>query len=68
MTKSAYDNKKAVRFCTAFLFGAAKAITFELIYKIAQWLFENQNQTVFRLPQITMSQRSQQMLEANYAY
>jgi hypothetical protein len=52
----------------SFLDGAAKAITFELIYKIAQWLFENQNQTVFRLPQVTMAQRSQQMLEANYAY
>lgn len=48
--------------------GAPKATAFELIYKIAQWLFENQNQSVFRIPQITVAKRSQQMMEANYAY
>jgi len=48
-------------------FGATEATKLELLKSIANWLFENQNYTVFRLPQITVQQRSEQRLQVNYA-
>jgi site-specific DNA recombinase len=48
--------------------GATEATVLELIRSIANWLFENQNYTVFRLPQISVQQRSEQRLEVNYAF
>jgi hypothetical protein len=49
-------------------YGAPKATAFEHLCNIAQWLFANQNPAAFRLPQITIAQRSHQMLAANYAF
>lgn len=53
--------------CICFL-GATKATTFEHICIIAEWLFENNIQDLFRLPKITVEQRQQQMIQANYSY
>jgi len=49
-------------------FGALKATNFELLHSIAEWLFENSEPDAFKLPHMTIKQRSQQMAEAVYDY
>lgn len=51
-----------------FYFGALKATNFELLHSIAEWLFENNEPNTFKLPQMTVKQRSQQIAEAVYNY
>lgn len=49
--------------------GAAEVTKLELLLNnISQWLFENQNYTIFRLPKVSVTERSQQIAEANYAF
>jgi hypothetical protein len=48
--------------------GAPDATIFEHLCNIARWLFENQNQDIFRLPQFSMIQRSQQIAQVNYSF
>lgn len=48
--------------------GALKATNFELLHSIAEWLFENNEPDAFKLPQMTIKQRSQQIAEAVYNY
>jgi hypothetical protein len=45
-----------------------KATNFELLHNIAEWLFENSEQDTFKLPHVTIKQRSQQMSEATYNF
>ena len=48
--------------------GALKATNFELLHSIAEWLFENSEPDTFKLPHMTIKQRSQQIAEAVYNY
>lgn len=48
--------------------GALKATSFELLYSIAELLFERNQPDVFKLPHVTIKQRSQQREEATYNY
>ena len=59
-----YNEKSAM---LPIVIGATEATKLELLKSIANWLFENQNYTIFRLPQITVQQRSEQRLQVNYA-
>ena len=61
------DPRKKSPFGLSFL-GATEATTFELISKLAEWLYENDDPNVFKLPITTVKQRSQQMAEATYNY
>lgn len=49
-------------------FGTLKATNFELLHSIAEWLFENSEPDTFKLPHMTIKQRSQQIAEAVYNY
>ena len=48
--------------------GATEATVLELIYKISDWLYFNEDIDTFSTPKITVKQRQQQISEVCYSY
>jgi len=51
-----------------FFLGATNPNRFELINEIAEWLYENQDASIFKAPKLSLSEKENQRLQQLYAY